>query len=272
MSDHEIQAYVDDLADWVPQVAPPLGAVLAAGRLAAARRRRLRGAMLLAGAVAAVAAVTLGPSAVVQQGPDEELTAGSDVAEPVGPRAPVGMKLVGVGRVVIAVPESWVGTVQPFCVDVEVPSYYVVEPEEHPHRCPSFRDDDRPPADLLRMGPAGSPYLSASCKGMGCPVRLSLDAIVFEVRISQLGPERDELLATMRASLQRLPAGFTTVPGWPNDVRTTGCCRISSEPLGADGYRALLDRDGLEDVVEIGDPELRETVPAQGTVVAVPDD
>ncbi|MFB9313123.1 hypothetical protein [Nocardioides plantarum] len=106
MSDPQIRAYVDDLAERVPHVEPPLVGVLAAGRAAVVRRRRRRGMALVVGAAVAVAAVVVGHGLVVPDGPGDGRAA-ARVPESDRPEPPAGMKFVGANGIVIAVPDTW---------------------------------------------------------------------------------------------------------------------------------------------------------------------
>lgn len=94
MNDHP-RALLDRL-DQAPVGQPPLPELLRAGH--AAKRRR-RSAAALAGGVAAIVLVVAGVWALAGSGPDHA----DDLA--VTPAA--GTKYVGIGRVVVAVPDAW---------------------------------------------------------------------------------------------------------------------------------------------------------------------
>lgn len=270
MSDSEIHAYVDGLADRVPHVDAPLAGVLAAGRASVARRRRRRGAALAVGAVVAVAAVLVAPRVLVHQAPvDDGRGAGPAASSPSELAAPDGTRYVGTDGVVVAVPSSWVSAHQSICPGFgpTVASFVLVEPEVSPARCPHFSSTPEVAAQVL-IGRTDSDNLRGAC-GDGCE-RLRLDSIVFDVRIPASYPGRADVLATMRTSLRRVPAGWATVPLWPNETTEVGRGATSYGPASESDYRAVLDRAGLSEVVRVLDAEQRLTDPAQGTVVALP--
>lgn len=100
MSDETIVELLDRAAERVPASEPPLTDLLRSGR----RNLRRRRTAVLSGVVATIVAVAgVGAIARTMQGGDHATppaTAGP-------PAPPAGMKWVGIGRTVVAVPRSW---------------------------------------------------------------------------------------------------------------------------------------------------------------------
>ncbi|CAN5160555.1 hypothetical protein BH09ACT12_BH09ACT12_29770 [soil metagenome] len=267
MTDREIEQYVEGLADGVPHVDAPLGAVLAAGRVSAARRTRRRGAAVLAGVVAAVAAVAIGP----------QLMAGSSTAEPLppvassgAPVAPDGMKLVGADGVAIAVPQAWGQSQLSVCGQPREESYAIEQSLEI--GCGQASGPE--PETALWVHPGGgrpddlAPELG--CGQLGCFGSWALGGVGFRVFV---GGEQDRALAlvtTMGESLQRLPVGYATVPLWPLELYRTDS-GMRGSPVPEARYESIVRAAGLSAAVRIVDATSRTTDPPQGSVVEVPD-
>ncbi|MFB9315595.1 PASTA domain-containing protein [Nocardioides plantarum] len=105
MHDDRLTEMLDRAAHRNPVGAPPLAAIAAGGR----RRRRTRAVGVVA-AAAVVVAAGAGVAASLVSGPGSPPNAADAAASgdaPTVPTAPSGMRLVGRGSVVVAVPEGW---------------------------------------------------------------------------------------------------------------------------------------------------------------------
>jgi hypothetical protein len=105
MNDDRLTEMLDRAAHRNPVGTPPLAAIAAGSR----RRRRTRGVGVVA-AAAVVVAAGAGVAASLVSGPDSPPHAADAAASgdaPTVPTAPSGMRLVGRGSVVVAIPEDW---------------------------------------------------------------------------------------------------------------------------------------------------------------------
>jgi hypothetical protein len=290
VSDQEIEQYVEGLADRVPAVPAPLGAVLVAGRAATARRARRRGVGVLVGVAAAVGAVVLGPQLVVQQAPIEVLGGGGAVVEPA---VADGTRLVGAEGVAIAVPEGWVSVDAPFCQAPRMPYVYVAEERPYASSCPYDPDDSLPASSLeISAGPAtrsqpesgaattmtlptGERVVTAgSCVDIQCWRRWKVGGVTFSAYVVDEGARA--IVDRMSESLRAVPAGHTTVPGWPFVLSRTGPGTSRRGPLPRAEYVELLEAAGLraypldvqDDVLPAPAPGIIDTTsPGYGSVV-----
>jgi len=265
MTDHELSAFIGDLADQVPHVDPPLGEVLAAGRAAAARRARRRGAWGVVAVAAGVAAVALGPRLVVQQ-------AEIDVQQPAPAAAPVvpaGMKLIGAEGVAIAVPEEWTQVPAPVCAPQTPSTYFLVDDPGPIAFCSLALPRPVSHAEVVPGNSRGYPAHQIWCRDDGCDVTLERDGVAFIVQVVLSREEAQALLETIEASLQVLPEGWAAVPRWPLEKVLDQDGRSTLRPISSAAYGEMLEDAGLADVVEIIDEESRTTSPDQGAVVEV---
>lgn len=164
---------------------------------------------------------------------------GSDGAVAPRPAAPAGMQLLGADGVVIAVPASW-KQVETVCPPAPVDGAYVVGPEEQPELTEvtagcAFGGDSplsnfleiRPGGPVVTMSLATDPVTSApalpidhrsgfevlyryACADSTCRAtwQLADHDVLFAVAVDAAGGL--DVLAAMDASLQVLPAGWTT--------------------------------------------------------------
>lgn len=207
---------------------PPVDTLLEEGR--AARRRRRRTAVV--GSVAATAVIAVGAGVVVRVvGPVDDTT-GPDVTATEELDVPPGTRLVGLGRVAVAVPDDWEANAAscntPFrdtywfpypqdCQSInrrQVSSVAIstVQNAESTPRLPDIQDDGTVDGhEVLGSGPICAPGNGEPCfEVFGVP---DLD-VWFTVRV----PQTDAAAGTMEAirdSLTVLPDGYTTVPFVP---------------------------------------------------------
>lgn len=239
MNDDETAHLLDSLAEGVESRAP-LQDILRAGRVAARRRRAQR---FVTGAVAAVVLVAGATTAV--QGfagndrPASDVPASGD-ADPVLTVAP-GMRLVGIGRVVLEVPETW-GTQEVACSGQPVVDTIYFESTSD--LCLVYVDQDRTSSvGLFRLDtPRGRAEASfadteeSMINGMSafrgparCPDDIPTEQCIGFAETELIVVPSEGVVLTIRAggdadadidSLRLLPEGYTTVPyiepGTPN--------------------------------------------------------
>jgi hypothetical protein len=268
----EAGVFFDSLGEATDSRAP-LVDLLAAGRVSERRKRR----RTIAASAAAVALV-LGGGAVVAQTTArvDDPPAPSRLVDP--PAAPDGMRLVGKGSVVIAVPESW-STGATRCGEPVEPTVWF--PEEVDIDCPS---PPREPVPQLRIGELSSPLgsrlfesstpttsrLPDGTEIVETPV-LCMDSFPESCTLIVTVPSEDtyfilnipdrkqgDFAQSVRDSLQELPEGFTTVPAVP-----AGTMRKEAE--------TLIEEAGLEATTRLPDVniEVAASDPAAGSVARV---
>lgn len=295
MTQHDDKLTLDRLWDDVPVGAPPLDALVRGGR-AMRRRARLR---VAGGAAALTLAVVAGSTVAANTAfdgadprPDGEVPAAVDA-----PPAPAGQRLVGVGRVVVAVPADWGTNELDGCGSPEEPTVWF--PVENtpldcftfPHGVASVQfttlDTDE--------GRQAARHATTSTEVDGVEVRrgvfecpptadclFSPDAapgyVVVpreDVVITLFGPERaQDLLDAIADSVQILPAGYTTVPfvegnnlaAWKTAIAEAGLVPDGALPECEDVVTP--EADAFTNASCEADPRIR-TEPAPGSVAAV---
>lgn len=190
-------------------------------------RRRRRGAVSIAAATAVLAVV--GGSAVL--GPRDDDATREVASEPVPPE---GTRYVGVGRVVVAVPESWRGGGSDGCLASAAPEVEPAVPRLGPPvpSCsgigePWLRDISTVDPQLLELGLGNERSievggLTGSVSDQRCP-RNALCVKNFTNTILQLPSEGVVLQisgppavrGSIASSVSVLPEGWTTVPVLP---------------------------------------------------------
>jgi hypothetical protein len=130
MNHDEATRYFDGLGEWVPDHRPPMAELVSAGQ-AAERRKGRRTIGLVA---AAVVLVGIGGAAFqhAAQGDDERPNSEPTAVAPV---APDGTRFAGMGRVVVAVPDTW-GTELTFCGMPTADTVYF--PQDVDYDCPTL--------------------------------------------------------------------------------------------------------------------------------------
>lgn len=226
MNDQETTRMLERLAETFPEQPAPLSSLVTAARQGQRRKSR----RVLAMAAASVALV-LGGSAVVQQ-----LVAG-DASRPSvdlstdAPPAPEGMRLVGLGRVVVAVPTSWQRQVTSCGSPL---SDEVVFFEGDRKSCPLLEVGRHPAVQVLDVTSDDGMFFARrarsestingldvllafpchpdiQCKGVprGQVLYVPSEGVVFHVTGLPMGSDR---LGDIIHSIQLLPEGYTTVP------------------------------------------------------------
>lgn len=233
MTPHDSKTTLDRLWDDVPVGNPPIDDLVRGGKTMR-RRARLRAA----GAAAAltlvvVAGTTVAANTVFDGGPprpDREVPA----ADVTAPTAPAGQRLVGMGRVVVAVPAEWGTNELDGCGSPAEPTGWF--PIETPLDCVTFPyrvasvqfttlDTDE--------GRQAAKHATTSTEVDGVEVRRGIfecppiaeclfspnaapEYVVVpseDVVITLFGPERvQDTLDAIADSVQILPEGYTTVP------------------------------------------------------------
>lgn len=211
---------------------PPIDTLLTSGR--AVRRRRRRAAIV--GTVAATALVVGGGAVAAQMvdtgtGTDTDTGQETTVAQAV--EAPEGTRLVGLGRVVVAVPEDWAAN-PTLCnrIDSRRPRIIFYSPASGDCADPTRRDESSIAVSSMEPpdGPASTVSPSAAGPVEGYSTLNSGQTCIpdreqclasfgirdlnawFTVRV----PESDtDTIDQIRDSLTVLPDGYTTVPGVP---------------------------------------------------------
>lgn len=253
MNEREATDLVHRLAGDVKEVPAPIDRLVAGGR-AMRRRRRLRHA---AGGAALVGVVLSGGAIAAVSGDGE----GQDAAynrreQPVTtpPTAALGTRLVGLGRVVVEVPQEWVVAENGCAQDVGVVHRYPDTFESVGQSvCTPFPRNQ--PFASLAVGdgasPAGARVMEASawaretdvdglsvmwashtqevpefCGSVGTPGQMC--ELLFWTPAEDMffhlvarGPDARETVVAVRDSIQVLPEGWTTVPfikQWTEDA------------------------------------------------------
>lgn len=261
----------------IPDEPAPLTFLLVAAKEGQCRKTR----KTLALAAASVALV-LGGAAVGQQviadnpgRPSENLT--SDT-----PDAPAGMRFVGMGRVVVAVPASWTQTQHSCTTSPNGNVYFVPVP---PRSClaPNLSDPASMQPTLgiseLRLSPsaldkfkplegsAGAVSEGGLCletKPASCSERIAVpsEGVLFTLAWWRTEEGR-ATAAQVRESLQLLPEGYTTVPYLPRDYPTGPAGNLLIEA----GLK--FDESPPQTGGQTGRAGQFGTVPQAGSVVAV---
>ena len=287
MNESEAQTYVDLLLDTVPDSPAPIAGLVAAG--ARARRRRTRRtALAAAGAVAVVAvggAIVSGPVGD-EPGPAEPTptttTTPTPTPTPSTLAPPPGTSYVGVGRLVVALPNrSWVDqqclisdgsllTTRSLPCGASYPANSV------PEQVTFWASDSRKGAQVrqltLRDRDIDGLDVQVDHDGGICQttpngpcfvdVIVPSESLVVSIRARDSGR-----LAEIRDSLALLPGGFTTVPSFgdlePYDAvaaRLAGSGLVT-EPVGAqEAYVESLDPQPGTPIAE-GEPVRVSTTP-----------
>ncbi|GAB3253661.1 hypothetical protein [Nocardioides dilutus] len=260
MNHDEATRYFDALGA-VTQSRPPVSDLVIAGQTAERRKRR----WTVMASVAAVALVLGGGTAVQQvvAGDDEQPKPPPEQAADV-PVAPDGMRFAGMGRVVVAVPESW-GKEHECAPDVIGPATACQRGEDSTATLSFFtladlynteidgpHDSTYNGVDVIE-GPLACPP-TASCVGpMPYAVQIPSQGVGF-----MLGGSYSPMRAAIVESIRLLPEGFTTVPYLP-----PGLTRREAE--------RVVEAAGLE--VHLNGPDVNTSIagtePAAGFVVRV---
>lgn len=231
MNDSEATTLVNDLAESVPVGDPPLRELTSRAR--AARRRRT--SALVAVGICIVALVaglawTLGARA---GGTAIDPTQPVPTEAP-SPVAPAGMKLVGLGRAVVAVPEHW-PVATSICSRPEVDHVFSYSDKWATARCGAeFQAspagisvgigslDSDVGLEILNLfgGEAIEDDTDARLKcgsvpagqQQHCTQTLVVQSENAFIAMTALQPDADDAVRQIRDSLQLLPEGWTTVP------------------------------------------------------------
>jgi hypothetical protein len=286
MNHEEATRYLDDLGELVPDRRPPMGDLLHAGQ--GAERRRARRTLAL---VAASVALVLGGGALVQQMATGDGAHRDESVADRAPQAPDGMRFVGMGRVVIAVPLAWElnqgcaenadGTNPGFrvqdaaavgglsCSSLGAAFYVLDSPEGRRVSRSATVPDVINGLDVLRT-PARPCSLSIT---RYCPESVSVPSenLVLEFRTL------DTDFSPVLGSLQLLPDGLTTVPFVARGTMSSSATAII-EASGLSATKRPLDSDvsvrGTDptagSVVRSGDP-VTLVVAGDGPKPSVPD-
>jgi hypothetical protein len=233
MTPHDVKSTLDRLWDDVPVGAPPLADLVRGGR-AMRRRARLRA---VGGVAALTLAVVTGSTVAANTvfggtapRPDGEVPAAVDA-----PTAPAGKRLVGAGRVVVAVPADWGTNELDGCGSPEEPTVWFPI-ENTPFDCVTFpygvasaqfttldTDEGRQAARHattstevdgieVRRGVFSCPP-TADCLFVPDAAPEYVVVPSQNVTITLAGPARAEgVLDDIADSVQILPEGYTTVP------------------------------------------------------------
>lgn len=277
MNDDQASRLFDRLGADIPDRRPAMDHLVHAGRAARHRRRTTRAVLAACAATAVVlvgGAVALGGST-----PSADVTPATTSV----PQAPDGMRLVGRGRAVVAVPDYWRNE-QPTCNPV---SPYVAFAPAPDYRC-TFLADFGPPSEqpnLLigtsRSTPPGARLVSGR-PASGVEVResrVACDPSFFglcsqtvtvpsedaSISITATGDDAAAVVRRIRDSLQLLPEGFTTVPY----VQVTSSADQVAEHLRDAGLDAGRVLPGLMQDVAADQPQAGSVV-RQGVSIEVP--
>jgi hypothetical protein len=272
MTEHDLTPLLNRLASTFPDRPAPLPELMVAA--GAARRRRTR--VRVAVGVASLALVGSAAAAVALR-PNEGLTVTDSVELPV---APVGQRLVGVGRVVLPVPDGW-GTQYGDCVTDSVADLWFRSAARG--SCISdFRAAGEPAVGFLDLDSDAGEQAAAFAlepdfidgvpvlRGPGCPDTGADTAACLGPSWSKIVavPSEDVVIVVPRTdpaspsldALRILPEGFTTVPSM--DLGTTN---------GAAGNlllkAGLTYREAPEPELPTGRAATYGTDPAPGTIV-----
>lgn len=220
---NDIKPLLDRLAETFPDRAAPLPDLMSTAHTG--KRRRTRMTLV---AVAAAVALVIGGGVVVGQvvGGNDGQPSPDQVALPV---APDGMRLVGMGQVVVAVPASW-GTQQVTCgtpvadtvyFHVDGPVASCLPLPKDPVSSVEILPSSEAEGFVAPLAEPGERNGVAVHQGSSCPAAASCDpdlAYVLEVPAQEVvfllrGPAaqlplRDQILDQLRV----LPRDFTTVP------------------------------------------------------------
>ncbi|CAN5673593.1 hypothetical protein BH11ACT8_BH11ACT8_34180 [soil metagenome] len=271
MTDHEIEQYVDGMADRVPHVDAPLGAVLAQGRAASARRARRRGALVLAAVVVLVAGIAVGPRLLVSQGDAEVMLPGGPETSAAPPSAS-GTRLVGADGIAVAVPAEWTFA-RSLCGPPLRGNVSIVDDAEPPPAlsCPPtlISPADDAPAGLVIHLHADAPTPGVHGCATACRREYALPGsdVVFEVVTDD-----EALAARVGASLRTLDDDVVAVPPWPLEGSRPTSTSYRYGPVSADSYREVLADAGLVGVLaaDLAPGERPDiAVPSEGSVVEV---
>jgi heat shock protein HslJ len=273
MNHDEAVRYLDDLGADLRVGRPSTADLIAQGR--AAQRRRTRRVTALS---AASVALVLGGTAVVQQaiaGGDGG-TSHSRVAAP--PSAPDGMRLVGRGGAVAAVPESWTQDQNDCTTSGTGNVYFPPVPPRSCHAPNLSSPESMQPtlgiseltlsADALDKfepleGSAGAVAEAGLClesRPTSCSQRIAVpsEGVLFTLTWWRAG-DSEATVAQVRESLQLLPEGYAAVP-----FVEPGTMRSVAE--------GMVESAGLKPAVSAADVDVPVigTEPAAGSVVRAP--
>ncbi|MCW2767245.1 MAG: hypothetical protein JWO11_3204 [Nocardioides sp.] len=226
MNHQEAERVLGRLAEGLPDSEPPMDRVLVSGK--SAQRRKSRRTMV--GAAVATVLVLAGGAAVLQAVAVRDGTH-TEVATDV-PTPPEGMRLVGMGRVVVAVPDAW-PTRPPGCGPPQ--NLVFVGPFQAP-ACPStspsqithepwttvgFRSVPRDsaagavtpgPIDDSAIVPTGLRCIPAAAGTLSCGQTFAIPSQGVAVNVSAGGEDAGARIQAVRDSLQLLPDTYATVP------------------------------------------------------------
>ncbi|MCW2767701.1 MAG: hypothetical protein JWO11_3660 [Nocardioides sp.] len=241
MNDFDILQRVDEALDRrVPDSPLPIDDLLRRGKVAHRRKSR----RTVAGAVAVTVLTVVGGMGA-QQVIDDEAEPSKPGLAATEPMAPVGAQLVGRGRVVVAVPQSWSLEQKDECNDPPFTVFSYFDAARFPTcnapfgqgvsslrvtglQTPLGRSLLPRMRDAQPLGESPVVQTAPACSGMGSrgltsgPVCMQYFAVpdenvLFSVTVFEPLGRGD--LDSIRNSLQLLPEGYTTVPyaiGKPN--------------------------------------------------------
>lgn len=259
MNDPDATTLIDRLAAGLPDTAPPPG-LAARGRALRHRRRRTTLVAGLAAVVLVVAGVAVAPRLL--DGGSTPAPAGT-VDEPF-PDPPLGMKWVGQGQVVVAVPQDWpvtdgvCGSNLPYAVvtETDVNAVCSLEPTLQLGRVSIRRSDDARERFEPRRCQLSDP---PTCTG-----REVRDGIAVSVTVTAL--DAVEQVDRILDSVMVLPDGWTTVP-FVSNARPGE--RVSAlEDAGFDV--TVRDRADLYDARVAVEPDLGAPIEVGGSITVSP--
>lgn len=265
-----------------------------------ARRRRNRAAM---GTAALLMVVTIGGGAVIQQvvsGETDRPHGGNDLVGADNLDVPAGMRLVGMGQVVVAVPADWsTGETQclkpvadtvyfesgaitrcadePSTEELRAASSLAVSDYERGLGGPMSPSDPMGGWDVLE-GPVTCEQASTGTQQCQQAFAVPDENVAFRVTAS--GEVAQDVIESIRGSLQILPSSYTAVP---LSIGQLGFTPQSDDPRGVvKEVTSAIERDGLQvKLVEEyrtdldsgsylrTDPALGSPIPVGGTVTLI---
>jgi hypothetical protein len=275
MNEHDATRLLDRRAESVPAGVIPVDEVIAGGRT---RVRRRRAAMA---GVSMFTVIAIAGAVVVQQGAAGDPDGGRPASEVLD--APDGTRLVGLGRVVVAVPTAW-STGSTRCYKPVADTVYYEsgamtdcsdEPTQQELRAASSlavsSSQDAGHYGFIRTDEMSTGTPVDGAEVLEGPVRCTSDALPvacsqeFAVpseevafRITFAGRDARADVAAVRASLRMLPEGYTTVPlhglfdvdpALPTAHGETPTSRVSPRAVVAQLSRAI--RNAELDVVMV---------------------
>ena len=302
MTEGEAADLLHRLAGDVREVPPPVDRLIAGGRVMR-RRRRMRHA---AGAVVATIAVVSAGAFVL----DDDEGTGRDPAyvdrdaQPAPPpTAAPGTRLVGLGSVVVEVPQEWVVAENGCARDTGVVFRYPDTPEEVAVLTSDCRPfpHDKPSASLTlgdTTSPTGVQTVQASAAsrtldigglsvtqtswhhkapdfcspgggaGEACELLFWAPAEDTYFHLFVRGPGARETVLAVRDSIQVLPEGYTTVPFIKQWTEDADAARTVEEA----GLEARLPSVDWPHSVMATDPPAGSVIEVGGTVQLIPGD